>query len=89
MIKKTCEFVEATELVPKEWDSWFWHKISENAPFSWGDTNRTMVCAFEFASHCADRLLDAAEDEGVPQEEIDRFLELVFKLGPLYVDLEN
>ena len=85
----TCEFVEATALIPREWDAWFWVKISDNAPFSWGDNDRSMVCACDFRRHCEDRLLDAAYDEDVPQEEIDQFLEMLGELGTLYVDLEN
>jgi hypothetical protein len=85
----TCEFVEATELIPSEWDGWFWGKISDNAPFSWGDNNRSMVCACDFRRHCEDQLLDFDDDEGAPQEEIDQFLEMLGELGELYVDLEN
>ena len=87
--RRTCEFVPATELVPREWDPWFWAKISDSAPFSWGDNNRTMVCANDFKRHCEDRLLDASDDEGVPQDEIDRFLATLGELGDLYIDLEN
>lgn len=87
--RKTCEFVEASDLVPTEWTPWLWSRISEDAPFSWGDNNRSMVCACDFRRHCEDRLLDASDEEDVPQEDIDQFLERLRELGDLYIDLEN
>lgn len=83
------DFVEATELVPNEWQDWFWGLISENAPFSWGDNNRTMITASSFADHCENCLDTLCEDEGISQEEIAEFLDKVRSLGETYVDLEN
>lgn len=86
---KSCSFVEATSLVPPGWATWFWVKISQDAPFSWGDNNRSMVLACDFKNHCEDRLSDVASEEDVPQADIDQFLQLVESLGTAYVDLEN
>ena len=86
---ETCEFIEATSIVPREWDMWFWALISDNAPFSWGDNNRSMVTASDFRRHCADRLLDAADDEDVSQGAIDSFLKRLEDLEETYIDLEN
>jgi len=85
----TCEFVEVTSLVPKDWVEWFWWLISESAPFTWGDLNRALVTASDFSRHCEDCLLDAADDFSVPQEDIDTFLSVLENLGETYVDLEN
>lgn len=87
--RMTCEFIEATELVPREWDSWFWCSFSENAPFGFGDNNRTMVCASDFKAHCEDVLSDALSEQDVSQEDIDQFLGMLDELGSMYVDLEN
>lgn len=86
---KTCEFVEASDLIPESWVNWFWAKISDNAPFSWGDNNRSMVCACDFRRHCEDRLLDVVDDEGAEQKDIDIFLDKLQILGTTYIDLEN
>lgn len=86
---KTCEFVEVSTVVPESWASWFWETISDNAPFSWGDNNRSLVCACDFRRHCEARLLDAADDEEVPQRDIDIFLDKLRGLGTTYIDLEN
>jgi hypothetical protein len=78
---QTCEFISATDLVPKGWDKWFWEKISEDAPFSWGDNNRSMVTASYFALHCEERLDDS--------QKVRRFLKKVRALGEMYIDLES
>lgn len=82
-------FRPITSLVPDSWRDWFWVLISDNAPFSWGDNNRTLVTASDFARHCEDRLLDAEDDHEVPQARIDEFLKSLWALGEAYIDLEN
>lgn len=84
---QSCGFVESSSLVPQSWASWFWGLISDSAPFSWGENNRSLVCACDFARHCRDRLLDAPD--GVEQSEIDAFLASLDSLGSTYIDLEN
>ena len=78
---QTCEFVSATDLVPRRWNNWFWAQISDNAPFSWGDNNRSMVTASDFARHCEERLDDSVK--------VKRWLKKVRALGETYIDLEN
>jgi len=84
--RQTVGFVEVTSLVPKDWTTWFYAVISEDAPFSWGDNNRTLVTAERFYNHCANRLEDIDE---ITQEEIESFLETIKELGQTYIDLEN
>lgn len=85
----TCEFVEVTSLVPENWTSWFWTTISESAPFSWGDNNRSLVCACDFLRHCKD-VIDVDDEEiEVSQSELDEFFERLESLGATYIDLEN
>lgn len=78
---QTCKFVSATELVPREWDDWFWETIGDNAPFSWGDNNRSLVAACDFARHCGNRMDDSRETQA--------FLDRVRSLGDMYIDLET
>ena len=80
------ELVEITSLVPEHWASWFYAVISEDAPFSWGDNNRTLVTAERLHDHCADRLADV---EDVNEMDIDNFLRKLEELGQTYIDLEN
>jgi hypothetical protein len=87
---KTCQFIEANELVPPEWTSWFWSAVSENAPFTWGDNNRSMVCAIDFAIHCEDVLILEAQDTSkVKSSEVNTFIRMLRSLGDIYIDLEN
>jgi hypothetical protein len=86
---RECEFVEASELVPRHWQEWFWSLVSENAPFSWGDNNRTLVTADSFLEHCESRLADVVDDQITSQEELDLFFRLLEGLGDTYIDLEN
>jgi hypothetical protein len=85
----TCEFVEVSSLVPKDWETWFWTTISDNAPFSWGDLNRALVTASDFRSHCMDCVPYEADQEGVSPNSIDNFMLLLEGLGETYIDLEN
>ena len=83
---QSCQFVSVTDLVPKNWKHWFWETISENAPFSWGDNNRSMVTASCFADHCEERLIINGT---LPRQTYRRFLNKVRSLGEMYIDLES
>jgi len=78
---QTCQFISATDLVPKSWGGFFWELISEDAPFSWGDNNRSLVTAADFADHCAARLDDSPK--------VQQWLDEVRALGQRYIDLES
>ena len=86
-MKKSVKYIELSSLVPKEWD-WFYGLISENAPFSWGDNDITLVRASRFYPHVCNALEDMA-DEGISQTEINLFLEMINEQGDTYIDLEN
>lgn len=87
---KTCQFVEANELVPPDWTPWFWSAVSENAPFTWGDNNRSMITAIDFAIHCEEALeVYAVETPKVKSSEVTAFIKMLRSLGDTYIDLEN
>jgi hypothetical protein len=84
------KFFEITSLVPSHWRTWFYAAISEDAPFSWGDNNRTLVTAERLHDHCADVLDIVMEDDpDVDAVDVDNFLRNLEKLGQTYIDLEN
>jgi len=85
---ETCEFVPVTALVPKKWRNWFYECISNNAPFSWGDNNHSMVDAQTFADHCENRL-DEPKDYGITQKAVNQFISKIRDMGQMYIDLEN
>jgi len=84
---ETCKFVCASDLVPKRWREWFWETISHNAPFSWGDNNRTLVDAVTFHDHCGNRILG----EGyVADIAFKAWLQKITRIpADVYIDLEN
>ena len=83
------EFLPASAIAPASWQDWFWDTFAQNAPFSWGDNNRTLVTASRFKEHAAARLAPVVEDGDLTQQELEEFLTRLDKLGELYVDLEN
>ena len=89
---ETCEFVPITSIVPKEWGDWFYIAISENAPFSWGDNNRTMVDARSFANHVNEVF---SYQDGQQLADIEKYQDAFYDtlnyLGAkrIYIDLEN
>lgn len=84
---QTCEFVPVSSLVPDSWGGWFYATISSDAPFSWGDNNRTMVTAERFWNHCHERLSGAGY---VNEGALQSWLKKVDRLpATLYIDLEN
>jgi hypothetical protein len=80
-VRHACEYVCGTDIVPRRWDKWFWAQVSDNAPFSWGDNNHSLVTASDFARHCEERLDDSIK--------VKRWLKTVRALGETYIDLEN
>lgn len=89
MKKQTLEYIELSDLVPESWRDWFYGLISEDAPFSWGDNNRTLVTALRLHDHVYDRIDVAIEDGVITQEDADKFLKMVEELKQTYIDLEN
>ena len=84
----TCQFVEATTLVPKNWRLWFWQAISEDALFKLGDNNRSLVTAEVFANHCEEAILMSGYPNAKPCA-VRQWLKKIRALGQMYIDLEN
>ena len=78
---QTCEFIPVSQIIPPKLSKWFWDLVSEDAPFSWGDNNRSLVTASSFANFCQERLDDSLKSKKI----LDKFREL----GEMYIDLEN
>jgi len=85
----TCDYVDASDIVPKNWKPHFFAKLSEDAPFSWGDNNLTMVTAQRFKDH-VENVLDKDDAVGDEVIEYEKFMELLDALEEqgLYINLE-
>ena len=79
--EEACRFIPVTKVMPKWWDNELWAIISDNAPFTWGDNNRSLVTASSFADHCEERLGDSPK--------VKKWLKALRSLGDQYLDLEN
>jgi len=86
----TYPCVPLTSLVPKQWEHWFYAVISDNAPFSWGDNDHTLVNAQFFANHCEERVLDEVGVEAIAKPWAAReWLKKIRRIPDgVYVDLE-
>lgn len=82
----TCRFVTVNDLIPDSWD-WFFEAVGEDAPFSWGDNNRSLVDVDTFYRHCELRILG----EGYTADcAVRAWLKKVAAIPPdVYIDLEN
>lgn len=102
VILQSCKYVELNALVPPGWNS-FWARISENAPFSWGDNNRSLVTASDFLRHVGNTLevcepdyasgetdiIEGVLDEPINYQDYKKLVAALEALGETYVDLEN
>ena len=101
---KSTPYVEVTDIVPKDWPS-FWDIVSEDAPFTWGINNRTLVAASDFKDHAVNRIgaelpevapsddevlyIETNMEDNVTYSDYMDFVETLEELGEIYIDLEN
>jgi len=96
---ETVSFISLTALVPKKWNKWFYNAISSDAPFSWGDNDRTLVTASRLADH-AEEVFDTCQNISSPvilfltpirviETDSKAFVNMLRDLGETYIDLEN
>lgn len=82
--------VAMSEVMPEEWHSWIFCALSENAPFSWGDNNKTLINADRFMDHLVETL-----DFHDQEKNIEDFRESVIDTlnylsnKNIYIDLES
>lgn len=91
-VYETAKYVPLSEIVPDNWKDWFYGAISQEAPFSWGDNNRTLVDAISFGHH-AQEVMDMEESFGNIGTIKGRknFFSMLDQLekDQVYIDLEN
>ena len=80
----TCSFVNFSDVHNNELSVTLWDKIIADAPFTWGDNNRSMITASYLLDYINDCIGDNKRRKGVA-----RILSILEDLGETYVDLEN
>ena len=89
-ITKSCQYIDVTDLVPEDWRRWFFGAISEDAPFSWGDNNRSMISKDRFIAWSKEVIDSWAEDVAMDELEQEKFFECLDNIpDDVYIDLEN
>jgi len=89
-LTESCEFIPLSKALPSTPTVEFWSAISDNAPFSWGDNNRTLVTAARLLEHCRDRLEDDEPVQLTPfVVRAKEWMKDLQMLGDTYIDLEN
>ena len=76
------------QLFPEDWKPWIFDAISDNAPFSWGDNDHTLISADRFEDwfdYVASRL-DECDD--TLKTQVHEKLEQLKTQGA-YIELEN
>lgn len=86
---RICQFIEASDIVPKEWAEWFWEQFSEGAPFSWGDNNRTLIVAEDFARYAEELEFPGEYNDATVRREYNNWIKELYALNQMYIDLEN
>lgn len=91
---RTCKYIPLTDIVPLSWNSFFYAELAQDAPFSWGDNNKTLVTATRIADH-VDGF--ASEWKFTPRDPdpylrpvyVKRWLKAVRDLGNTLIDLDS
>lgn len=82
-----CPFVPLSEIVPKNCGEGFWSTLSENAPFSWGDNNRTLIKASRLKTHCQECISYLDDEKTI--KEFEKIIQSLKELEDIDIDLEN
>lgn len=87
---QSIPFVQAVDVVPKQWHDWFWNVIADGAPFTWGDNDYSIISMSSFINWC-ERCIEPYEiDENSPvsTEDLNAFYTRLRSLGNLWLDME-
>lgn len=81
----TCCFINASSLIPEGVERDFWRTLSENSPFSWGDNNKSLVCAIDLLHH----IKEIEDNFSMPKDTLNKIIQELESLEETYIDLEN
>ena len=90
LLIEDVKYVALSQVMPEEWHSWIFCALSEDAPFSWGDNNMTLIHADRFMDNLVETL-----DLNDQEKNIEDFRESVIdtlkylSVNNIYIDLES
>jgi hypothetical protein len=73
----TVRFVEATEIIPADWVSWFWAALSESSSVTFGDNEYSLICPERFK----EEILDVVDEDSVDTNELKKIEEVLTALA--------
>jgi len=76
----------ASSLIPAGWGEWLWERISDNAPFTWGDNDHSLVTADRFLEHVTN---STVVPDHISPEVWEAFIDRLRGMGEAYIDLER
>ena len=90
LLVEEVKHIAMSQVMPDDWHSWIFPAVSENAPFSWGDNNLSLVSAERFLNHLED-VLDLHDDENTIKEHKESVIDTLNYLSNknIYIDLES
>jgi hypothetical protein len=76
----TVRFVEATEIIPADWGSWFWAALSESSSVTFGDNEYSLICPERFKEEMLE-ILDMVDEDSVDTNELKKIEEVLTALA--------
>jgi hypothetical protein len=76
------------QLFPEEWRTWIFDLISDDAPFSWGDNDHTLISVDRFKSWFDEVMSSLDSDETALRYQVDEKLAELEQRGA-YIELES
>jgi hypothetical protein len=58
---QSVRFVDASDIIPKDWGSWFWAALSESSTVTFGDNDHSLISAERFRDEL-ENVLDFEEE---------------------------
>jgi len=88
----TVIYVNSTEIIPKEWNNWFWTALSDSSTITFGDNDYSLVSADRFLCELEiilDDVLEDFKDEYYTEEQVNSIKETIADLieKDVYINL--
>jgi len=86
LIVEEVKYVSVTQIIPENWESWFYSELSGSSDITWGDSNLTLIDA--------DRIINELEEMNMvvdTENQKESVIETLKYLSEnnIYIDLES
>jgi hypothetical protein len=83
----TVNYVDATDIIPKDWNHWFWGALSESSTVTFGDNDHSLINAERFLFEL-ENIIDNYE-EFYTEEQVNSIEETIADLieKDVYINL--